>query len=232
MIDLYHGDCLAKMKTMNDGSVDMVVTDPPYLMDYQSNKRVKTPKFEKIAGDVDGHQMIIDYFAECKRIMKDDTHIYSFCSWHHIDFFKQEFEKNFHLKNILIWYKSGGGIGDLEGAYINDYEFVLFGHKGRRDLDRKALGKRISGVLRFGKVNPMQMVHATEKPVDLIELMVRASSKPDDIVFDGFMGAGSHGIAAVRNQRRFIGCELADGYFNTAKDRIESASCTLDSFFV
>ena len=87
MIDLYHGDCLSKMQTMNDDSIDLVVTDPPYLMDYQSHYRKATPKFERIVGDVDGHQLIKDYFSECHRILKDDTQIYSFCSWHVVDFF-------------------------------------------------------------------------------------------------------------------------------------------------
>ena len=231
MIDLFHGDCLSKMQTIADGSVDLVVTDPPYLMDYQSHKRVASPQFAKIAGDVNGHQLIKDYFAECHRILKDNTHIYSFCSWHHVDFFKQEFEKHFELKNIVIWYKSGGGIGDLEGSYITDYEFALFGHKGRRALNRGAIGGRSSAVFKCAKVNPMQMVHATEKPVPLIEKMILASSNKGDVVFDGFMGAGSHGMAAVRNERSFIGCELEQGYFDIAKDRIESASCTLESFF-
>ncbi len=227
MIDLHHGDCITKMGTMEDGSVDLIVTDPPYLMDYQSHMRVASPKFEKIAGDVDGHQLIKDYFSECNRILKNDTHIYSFCSWHHVDFFKQEFEKNFTLKNIIIWHKGGGGIGDLEGQFIVDYEMCLFGHKGRRQIQ----GKRVSAVFKCPKVPPGNMVHATEKPVPLIEKMILASSNPGDVVFDGFMGAGSHGMAAVRNERSFIGCELEDGYFNKAKERIESASCTLESFF-
>ena len=227
MIDLYHGDCLSKMQTMNDDSIDLVVTDPPYLMDYQSHYRKATPQFERIVGDVDGHQLIKDYFSECHRILKDDTHIYSFCSWHHVDFFKQEFEKHFELKNIIIWSKGGGGIGDLEGSYITDYEFALFGHKGRRALN----GKRCGAVFNESKVTPANMVHATEKPVKLIERMILASSDKGDVVFDGFMGAGSHGMAAVRNERSFVGCELEQNYFDIAKGRIESASCTLESFF-
>jgi site-specific DNA-methyltransferase (adenine-specific) len=231
MNELYHGDCLTKMSTMSDESIDLIVTDPPYLMDYQSNYRVATEQFEKIAGDVDGHQLIEDYFSECHRLLKDDTHIYSFCSWHHVDFFKQEFEKHFTLKNIIVWYKGGGGIGDLEGSYISDYEFALFGHKGRRALNRKEMGGRKGAVMKVDKVTASQMVHATEKPVELIEKMIIASSDKGDVIFDGFMGAGSHGIASVRNGRDFIGCELESGYFGIAKERIESASCTLDSFF-
>jgi site-specific DNA-methyltransferase (adenine-specific) len=227
MIDLFHGDCLSKMQTMSDSSIDLVVTDPPYLMDYQSHKRTATPQFAKIAGDVDGHQLIQDYFAECHRVLKQNTHIYSFCSWHHVDFFKQEFEKHFELKNIVIWYKGGGGIGDLEGSYITDYEFALFGHKGRRALQ----GKRVSAVMKVAKVLPTTMVHPTEKPVNLLERMILASSKKGDVVFDGFMGAGSHGMAAVRNERGFVGCELDKTYFDIASKRIESASCTLEDFF-
>ena len=227
MNDLYHGDCLSKMKTMDNGSIDLIVTDPPYLMDFQSGQRSKTEKFEKIAGDIDGHQLIIDYFTECHRILKNDTHIYSFCSWHQVDFFKQEFEKQFELKNILVWNKLGGGMGDLNGAYMPNYELCLFGHKGRRKLN----GKRMADVITVQKVDPGKQVHATEKPVALIEKMILASSEPDEVVFDGFMGAGSHGMAAVRNQRAFVGCELEQGYFDTAKKRIESAACTLDNFF-
>ncbi len=227
MIDLFHGDCLSKMMTLNNESIDLVVTDPPYLMDFQSGQRRKSDQFDKIAGDLDGHDLIKDYFSECNRILKNNTHIYSFCSWHHVGFFKEEFEKHFTLKNILVWNKLGGGMGDLDGGYMPNYELCLFGHKGRRKLK----GKRIADVITVQKVGPSKQVHATEKPVPLIEKMILASSNPGDVVFDGFMGAGSHGMAAVRNERSFIGCELADGYFNKAKERIESASCTLESFF-
>ena len=227
MIDLFHGDCLSKMMTLDNESIDLVVTDPPYLMDFQSGQRRKSDQFDKIAGDVDGHDLIKDYFSECNRILKNNTHIYSFCSWHHVGFFKQEFERQFTLKNILVWNKLGGGMGDLDGAYMPNYELCLFGHKGRRKLN----GKRMADVITVQKVDPGKQVHATEKPVELIEKMILASSEPDEIVFDGFMGAGSHGMAAVRNQRSFVGCELETGYFNKAKERIETSSCTLESFF-
>lgn len=61
--------------------------------------------------------------------LKEGSHIYVFCSWHNIDFFKQEFEKNFELKNILIWEKPGGYIGDLDCQYGVNYEFILYGYK-------------------------------------------------------------------------------------------------------
>jgi site-specific DNA-methyltransferase (adenine-specific) len=230
---LHNGDCIAYMKTMDPESIDLIVTDPPYLMDYQSMWRSETPTFDKIAGDIDGHQLIKDYFEQCNRILKNDTNIYSFCSWHHIDFFKVEFEKHFQLKNILLWHKRGGnGLGDLDGSWAVDYEFILFGAKGRRILNKKIAKTRTSSVIKTNRVVTATMVHPTEKPVELIEQLVLASSDRGQVVFDGFVGSGSHGSAAVRNGRSFIGCELEERYYKIAKERIESASCTLDQFFV
>lgn len=214
---------------MQPGSVDLVVTDPPYLMDYSSGFRQKN-KFEgggDILNDKDSHQLIIDYFEQCERILKDDTHIYSFCSWHQIDFFKTEFEKHFKLKNILIWHKPGGGIGDLNGSYMTDNEFILFGHKGRRDLN----GKREGSVQKFNKVPPSSMVHPTEKPIKLLRSFITKSSSPGDTVFDGFLGSGATGVAALIEEREFIGCELDERFYKISKNRLNDASTTLVDFF-
>jgi len=66
------------MKEIKSESVDLIVTDPPYLMDYQSSRRID--KFEKIEGDVDGHELIKDFLKESHRVLKNDTAIYMFCS--------------------------------------------------------------------------------------------------------------------------------------------------------
>ena len=222
------GDCIQHMKNMDEKSVDLVVTDPPYLMDYNSGFRTKN-KFEgggSIMNDKNSETLISDYFEQCYRILKDDTHIYSFCSWHKIDFFKQEFEKHFELKNILIWHKPGGGIGDLKGSFMTDNEFVMFGHKGRRELN----GKREGSVQKFAKVTPSEMIHPTEKPVPLLKSFIQKSSNENEIVFDGFAGSGATGVAARECNRQFIGCELDERFFKIAKSRIENVS-DLTGFF-
>ena len=103
MVNLYNGDCLEVMKDIPDKSVDMVLTDPPYLMNYQSNYRKS--KYNKIENDKNNFDLIKKYFEECNRILKDNTAVYCFCSWHNVDFFKKEFEKQFKLKNIIVWEK-------------------------------------------------------------------------------------------------------------------------------
>lgn len=224
MKNLYNEDCLTVMRNLDDASIDCVVTDPPYLMDYQSGQR-KT-KFAKIENDVDAHQLITDYFSECNRIMKNDTHIYSFCSWHKIDFFKQEFEKHFTLKNIIVWHKPGGGMGDLKGSFMPNHELLLFGHKGRRELK----GKRISDVLTVNKIPGSKMVHPTEKPVPELKMLIEKSTNEGDVVFDGFMGSGAVGVAAMECGRGFVGCEMIPEYFDIAQSRMNQTD-TLQSFF-
>ena len=92
--NLMQGDCLERMKEIPDGSVDMVLTDPPYGMNYQSNWRTATDKFEKIHND-EGLDWLDEFVDECWRVMADNTAAYVFCSWHKADIFKQAFERKF-----------------------------------------------------------------------------------------------------------------------------------------
>ena len=215
---LYQGDCLEVMGGIKDKSVDLIVTDPPYLMNYQSNRRKKEDRFDKIKNDKGNYMLIQDYLEECHRIMKDNTAIYCFCSWHNIDFFKNEFEKHFKLKNILVWNKNNHGTGDLKGSYAPKHEFILFGHKGRTLLREK----RIADVIDCPKISSNKLTHPTEKPQELLEIFIKQSSDEGSIIFDGFMGTGSCGIAAKKLNRNFIGIELDEKYFNIAKGRLEN----------
>lgn len=219
---IYAQDCIEGMAQLADGSVDLVVTDPPYLMNYRSNRRVKSEKFKHIANDVDSHGLISDYLAECHRVLKDDTAIYVFCSWHHIDFFKTEFERHFKLKNVIVWNKNNHGSGDLKGAYAPKHEFILYGHKGR-SLFRE---KRIPDVIDCAKIPSAKLTHPTEKPRDLLDIFIRNSSDIGDVVLDGFAGTGSLPIAAKAAGRNFIGFELDAGYVEIANKRIADALFT------
>ena len=217
--EIYKGDCLVVMESIPSESVGLIVTDPPYLINYKSNFRTKTDKFDKIKNDVNSHDLISNYLAECYRIMKDNTAIYCFCSWHNVDFFKQEFEKHFKLKNIIVWNKNNHGGGDLKGSYAPKHEFILFGHKGRTPLREK----RIPDVIDCAKIPGMLLVHPTEKPLGLLSKFIKQSSDGGDIIFDGFMGSGSTGVACMLTDRKFIGIELDDKYFEIAENRIKES---------
>jgi site-specific DNA-methyltransferase (adenine-specific) len=149
--------------------------------------------------------------------LKDNTAIYCFCSWHNVDVFKKAFERHFKLKNILVWVKNNHGSGDLKASYAPKHELVLYGNKGRRIF----CGKRMEDVIFANKTKNVN--HPTEKPVDLLEQFINNSTEKNEVVFDGFMGSGSTGVACVNTGRHFIGIELDPGYFEIAQKRIAEA---------
>ena len=218
MIQLMQGDCLELMKEIPDGSVDMVLTDPPYGIDYQSNRRVKKEKFVKIKND---NQLIwVDRFInECHRVMAENSALYFFASWHNIDYFKKAIEKKFKLKNIIVWVKNNHGSGDLKGGYAPKHEFVFYAAKGRV-LNR---GKRIPDVMEFDKIPSSKLLHPTEKSVPMIEVLIGQHSDIEMTVLDPFMGSGTTGVAAKNLGRKFIGIELDEEYFKIAARRIHEA---------
>ncbi|MAH51512.1 site-specific DNA-methyltransferase [Candidatus Pacearchaeota archaeon] len=218
---IHQGDCLELMQRLESGSVDLIITDPPYLMNYRSNRRVVKEKFNHIENDTN-QQFIKDYIKECYRILKQDSAFYCFCSWHKIDIFKQEVEKYFNLKNIIVWNKNNHGSGDLNGSYAPKHEFILFAHKGRA-LNKQ---KRIPDVIDCAKINSDKLTHPTEKPIDLLKIFILNNSEEDTIVFDGCAGTGSLALACLNLNRNFIGIEKEEKYVKVAQQRIkEVAGC-------
>ena len=212
-INLLNGDCFELLKDIPDGSVDMILTDPPYGMNFQSSHR-KT-KYEKIKGD-SNLDWLDDFVDEIYRVSKPNTAHYVFCSFHHIDKFKQAIEKKFKVKNILTWVKNNTSMGDLKGDFAPKTEFIIFFHKGRKLIN----GKRDPNVLEFKKTR--NELHPTQKPVDMTEYLIGKFSDEGDVILDPFMGSGTTGVACKNLKRNFIGMELDDDYFNIAKERIEN----------
>lgn len=214
--EIYLGDCIAYMKSMPAESIDLIVTDPPYMMNYKSNFR-KT-KFPLIANDTTEHGMslITQFLEESARVLKHDSAIYTFCSWHHVDFFKQQVQKHFKVKNLIVWNKNCHGGGDLHGGYAPKHELCIFAVKGRPLLRCK----RQPDVIDCAKVDNNRMIHPTQKPVELIEGFIRAFSDEGAVVFDPFAGSGTTAVACANTNRRFLGCEIDPNYHASAVKRI------------
>ena len=213
-IELWHGDCLELMKNIPDGSVDLVLTDPPYGIDFQSNFRKN--KFNKIENDIAVNAEFLD---ECKRVLKDTGAFYCFTRWDVYPSWIEQIRKRFKVKNCIVWFKRGGGLGDLKKGYIYNHEFIIYCAEKNHRLN----GKRRNDVFEFAKDAPSTYVHPTQKPISLLKEIIERSSNEGGVVLDCFMGSGSTGVACVNTNRRFIGIELDDGYFNIAKKRIEEA---------
>lgn len=227
---IHKGDVIAFMKTIPDSYVDLVVTDPPYLIDYKTNHRKdKDHDFCTAIANDNNPEVISDYIKECYRIMKDNTAIYMFCGPDKIDFFKSEVEKYFKYKNIIVWKKNNWTAGDLEGQFGKQYEFIIMANKGRSKirlgkLDVSSVVKRYSDIWEFPRVAGDQQIHQNQKPVELIEQCICCHSDEGDLVFDGFMGSGTTAVAAKHLRRNFLGAEINDDYWNKIQERIKNAS--------
>lgn len=216
---IYNEDCLDVMSRIPDGSVDLIVTDPPYLMNYASGMRVnRSHKFASsiINDDMDSVDLIINYIRECYRILKDNSAIYCFTNSNSIDIFKREFDRYFKMKNIIIWVKEHQTMGDLFAQYGKKYEMIIYANKGRRGIE----GSRISDVWRFDRVSGKKQIHQNQKPIGLIRRCIEKSSNEGDLVFDGFMGSGTTAIASLILNRNFIGAELDEEEYISSLKRI------------
>jgi site-specific DNA-methyltransferase (adenine-specific) len=221
VIKLYQGDCLELMKDLPDGSIDLVLTDPPYLINYKTNRRKdKTHRFCKPIINDNNDQLIIDFIYESYRVLKDNTAFYCFCSPDTVEFFKYSIQQaGFKIKNIIVWVKNNWTAGDLKAQYGKQYELIIYANKGRRELN----GKRISDVWYFDRVAGKKQLHQNQKPLELIQQIIEKSSKENDLVLDPFMGSGSTGVACINTNRNFIGIEKDETYFKIAKKRIDEA---------
>ena len=214
IMQLFNDDCLKVLPTIPDNSIDLILTDPPYGMDYQSNRR--KIKYDKIKNDSNIDDWLNICLKQFSRILKDNSHCYIFCSFHYLTKFIDYAKEFFELKNILIWEKNNHVSGDLKGNYAPKYEFVLFLTNGRRLLN----GKRDCNILKYNKTN--NKLHPTQKPLDLLEFIINKSSNKNETILDCFMGSGTTGLACKNLNRDFIGIEIDKQYFDIAKQRIES----------
>ncbi|HET8379823.1 TPA: site-specific DNA-methyltransferase [Streptococcus pneumoniae] len=215
-------DVLEVMATIPDNKIDLIVTDPPYLINYKTNWRKEKHKFSNVIKNDNNPELI----KECYRILKDDTAIYIFCSFDKVDFFKKEIEKYFSVKNIIIWRKNNHTAGDLEAQFGKQYEMIILANKGRKKFN----GERLTDVWDFKRVSSDKLLHQNQKPIELIKRCIVKHSDVGDIVFDGFMGSGTTALAALETDRHFIGAEIDGYYFGIAEERIKNHNAQLSLF--
>lgn len=186
---------------LENKKAEMVFTDPPYGVNYQSNMRTKTEKFDVLKND--------DTFIDIVPVIQSHSSgwIFIWTSWKVQTKWIDNTKELGDPSNVIIWHKGGGGIGDLKRTFSSDYEVALVWHRGN-DL----VGKRIGSVWKIGKDSSSSYLHPTQKPVELCVEALDKTTKPKTTVLDLFGGSGSTLIACEKTGRYCRMMELDETY--------------------
>lgn len=215
--------------------VDCIITDPPYKITARGNGGNSGGMFQK--KEVNNGKVfetndleIEDWLPKLYDLLKEQSHCYIMTNNKNITnylkvidemYFNDDKKQKFHFIKNLIWVKDNKIMGQ---TYMSQFEYIIMLRKGSH--------KRInncgdSDVLQYKnkklKKENGKTIHDTEKPVDMMELLIKNSTNIGDIVLDPFMGIGSTGIGAINTGRKFVGIELDENYFEIAEKRISEA---------
>jgi DNA modification methylase len=197
-------------KLMNNKIADLVNTDPPYGVNYQSNMRTKSEKFDVIKND----DKILDITPMIDKFSKGWVFIWT--TWKVIDKWLDNTKSFGFPTNMVVWHKGGGGIGDLKKTFSTDYEMALVFNRGA-----ELCGKRIGSVWKLQKDRAIKYKHPTQKPVELSVEAIDKTTNPKSIVMDLFLGSGSTLIACEKMDRICYGMELDPKYCDVIVKRWE-----------
>lgn len=197
-IRIYNEDCMPALSKMEDKSIDWIITDPPYGMNFVSNH--KNIKYKPIHGD---NNFPLWVFNEFERIAKRGAYV--FCRWDNLYEIKKP-------KSFLAWVKNNWSMGDLLHEHGRQWEGIAF-----YPYNNHKFVKRIPDVINIKRTGNLH--HPTEKPPCLIKILLE--SNEGDSVLDPFMGNGSTAIACWDLKKDFIGYEIDKEYYDKACLRLE-----------
>lgn len=228
------GDCIPVLQGLAPRSVGAIVSDPPYCSGGSNeatrrqakgqgiaSERLKSGDVEWFAGDnmtTPGLVWLLRSVAfEAERVLVPGGSLIVFCDWRMWANLAPALESGgLRLQNMIVWDKGHAGMGT---GFKPTHELAIHLCNG----PGRFYNRCGSNVLRFGRVPGAKKLHPTQKPVDLIQSMVRVVAARDALVVDPFCGSGSHGEAALKEGRRFLGIERDPEYCDVARSRLTSA---------
>lgn len=217
--EIYNMDCMEGLKLLDNNSIDLVIIDPPYLLNL--NKVKKSTNMNNYANELlnlkNGFDLkVLDILIQkMKKI-----NIYIYCSKRQVKDLLNYFSDKNCNHEILTWHKLNPS-PLINNNYLPDTEYILF----FREKGVKVYGnyhtKRKYYLSLTNKVDKQKYKHPTIKPLELIERHIINSSKEGDLVLDCFCGSGTTLVGAINQNRRYIGFEIDKNYYEIAKKRIE-----------
>ena len=236
---IYCMDCLEGMSKIQDNSIDLIVTDPPYYIEQlKEDLKEKTLRslsknvifcadWDSSFKDLDEYKwFMLRVLKEFKRILKSKGQVYMFFSYHHIHWFRQMIEeKGFRFYKYLIWYKPDT-MWVFPNQYGCNYEIIMWFRNDERYGEVKLnIGCKQRDVFVCNSTNIKYRkecgFHPTPKPKEIIKSLIKNGSDDCDVVLDAFIGSGTTAVACKETNRKFIGFELNPEYIKIAEKRLQ-----------
>lgn len=233
---IYLGDSFELMKQIPDKSIDLIYTDPPYLHQ-QHNKNSSngffTKKIVKTNTELNDAELSsldnCDWCKEAVRIMKN-INIYIWCSRYQIpmyfDYFLKELGCSFC---ILAWLKTNP-VPSFSNGYSNDKEICLYFRKNGYCKPKDMFSSKTYWLQPINLEDKAKFGHPTIKPLNIVKQMIENSTQEGDLVFDPFLGSGTTAVAAYRMNRKYLGIEKNEKFYNIALQRISDEKKILELF--
>ena len=212
------GDSRDELLTLKDGSIHCVVCDPPYGLENVEKRDSLNPKFRD--GKETSFVLLDDVCEILEKKCAPDAHLYFFSSCaNQFEFFKV-LRCHFGVaKNALVWVKNQHSIAaDFSRQYASKYELIWFCQN--KNQNRYLNEKCSTDILAYDIERDKK--HCGQKPIPLLEYLIKNSTLPGELVVDPFAGTGSTCVAAKRAGRQYWGCELEKEYYLISQERIQN----------
>ncbi len=214
MIDLRLGDCLEILKTMPPGSVDAVVTDPPYGIGgdvvRSAGKRVEAmPAWDRWGAE---------WISDLGRVLSSDANVVAFTDGKRVDATWQAMSKaGLRPQQILYWIKHAPPPNPRHG-FQSSVEVAVWARRNSATWNGGGLTPNVW----YEGPHKGKRSHPAEKPIGVMRWLIDLMTNPGDTILDPFMGSGTTGVACVQTGRNFIGCEIDSAHHKTAVDRLNN----------
>ena len=244
-----HGDCLEIMKQIPDGTVDLVFGDPPYNLQLQNELiRPNRTKVDAVDDDWDKFESFKDYdefslswLNECRRLLKPNGTIWIIGTYHNVYRLGKHLQDlGFWILNDIVWVKDNPMPNFRGVRFTNAHEILIWAVADNRrkdytfnyqEMKEENKGKQMRSDWHFPlctggerlKDSNGKKLHSTQKPLALLERIVRASTKEGDLVLDPFCGTGTTGVAAKLHGRHYILIDSEERYVKAARQRISKS---------
>lgn len=226
---LLKGDCFEKMEELPDHSIDLILCDPPYNLAQYSTGNMKFDWRAEINNDVASWDEKplnpADLVEEFKRILKPDGNIFIFCSYNLLGKFHEVFDPKFDTFQFMVWHKTNPVPNIRKSSFLNSCELIVcLWNKGHvwNFTRQNEMHNFIEAPICMGNERIKDPKHPTQKPLAVLEPIIRIASNEGALVFDPFMGVGSTGAAALKLGRRFLGVEIDERYYEAAVKRLQN----------